>query len=223
MRLPENLRKYTERFDAMSLRERALVFLAASVMLVMLADSALFSPILIKQKAYSQKIQQQQEEVRIMQLQLQAYTQAQVSDSAKEKRQRLEKRRIELAALDRDAAKKQRELVTPDRMAQLLADILKRNPDVELVSLRTFAANGLSQVPGGTSGSASDNSPVYRHGVEIVVAGSYLKLLNYVGQLERLPVKLFWGGMDLQSAVYPRVTLTLTLSTLSPEKTWLVI
>ena len=64
---------------------------------------------------------------------------------------------------------------------------------------------------------------MYRHGIEITVSGSYLKMLTYVGQLERLPAKIMWGNMDLQAAAYPVVTLKITLYTLSPEKTWLLI
>ena len=101
----------------------------------------------------------------------------------------------------------------------MLSEIVKRNPDVELVSLRTLGATGLANAPG----SAPGGSGIYRHGVEIAVSGSYLKMLNYVGQLERLPAKIFWGNMDLQAGAYPQITLKITLYTLSPDKTWLLI
>jgi MSHA biogenesis protein MshJ len=48
-------------------------------------------------------------------------------------------------------------------------------------------------------------------------------MLSYVSQLERLSAKIFWGNMDLQAGVYPKVTLKITLYTLSPDKTWLLI
>ena len=217
MRLPPSLLRYAERFDAMSLRERVLIFLAAASVLVMIADSALFEPFLSRQKANSQKIQQQQDEIRAMQVQLQAYAQSGLSTTAVAKRQRVEKRKEDLVALDREIATKQGELVTPERMAQMLADILRRNPDMELVGMRTLAATDFSQ-----SGSAGGLG-MYRHGVEITVAGTYINLLNYVAQLERMPVRLFWGGMDLQVGAYPRCTMKLTVYTLSTEKTWLVI
>ena len=92
MRLPAILQRYADRVDAMSLRERVLIFLAVTVVLVALADSAFFDPILRRQKASSQTIQQQQDEIRAMQVQLQASAQARVSDGANAKRQRFEKR-----------------------------------------------------------------------------------------------------------------------------------
>jgi len=223
MRLPVPLQRYADRLDAMSLRERVLIFLAVAVVIVAIADSALFEPILRRQKANSQSIQQQEDEIRTMRTQVQAYAQARTGDSANAKRQRLEKRRVELAALDRELAAGQSELVPPERMAKMLSEIVKRNPDVELISLRSLAATGLTQSLAPIPGSAPSGLALYRHGIEIAVSGSYLKMLNYVGQLERLPAKIVWGNMELQAGAYPVVTLKITLYTFSPEKTWLLI
>jgi MSHA biogenesis protein MshJ len=221
MRLPVPLQRYADRLDAMSLRERVLIFLAVAVVIVAIADSVLFDPILRRQKINSQRIHQQEDEIRTMQGQVQAYAQSQTGDNANAKRQRLEKRKLELAALDRELGARQSELVPPERMAKMLSEIVKRNPDIELVSLRSLPATGLTQSlaailgPGGLA--------LYRHGIEIAVSGSYLKMLTYVGELERLPAKLMWGNMELQAGAYPVVTLKITLYTLSPEKTWLLI
>jgi len=223
MRLPAPLQRYADRLDAMSLRERVLIFLAVAVVIVAIADSALFEPILLRQKMNSQRIQQQDDEVRTMRVQVQAYAQARTGDSASAKRQRLEKRKLELAALDRELAAGQSALVPPERMAKMLSEIVKRNPDIELVSLRTLAATGLTQSLTAILGSAPGGLAMYRHGIEIVVSGSYLKMLDYIGQLERLPAKIAWGNMELQAGAYPAVTLKITLYTFSPEKSWLLI
>ncbi len=222
MRLPVPLQRYADRLDAMSLRERVLIFLAVAVVIVAIADSALFEPILRRQKTNSQRIQQQQDEIRTMQTQVQAYAQARTGDSANAKRQRLEKRRVELAALDRELAAGQSELVPPERMAKMLSEIVKRNPGIELISLRSLAATGLTQSLTPMPGSAPGGPALYRHGIEIAVSGSYLTMLNYVGQLERLPAKIMWGNMELQGT-YPVVTVKITLYTFSPDKTWLLI
>ncbi len=221
MRLPVSLQRYADRLDAMSLRERVLIFLAAAVVVVAVADSTLFDPISRRQKVNSQRIHQQEDEIRTMQGQVQAYAQARTGDDANAKRQRLDKRKLELAALDRELAARRSELVPPERMAKMLYEIVKRNPDVELVSLRSLPASGLAQSLTAILGSGG--LALYRHGIEITVSGSYLKMLAYVGQLERLPAKIMWGNMELQAAAYPVVTLKITLYTLSPEKTWLLI
>lgn len=220
MRLPPHLQRYADRIDAMSLRERVMVFLAVAVVLIAIAESAFFEPILRRQKLGAQKIQQQQDEIRTMQLQLQAFAQARASDAASAKRQRLEKRKLELAALDGDIVARQSELVTPERMAKMVSAMIRRNPEVELVSLKSLPATGLIQAP-----KAAADSPaagLYRHGVELVVSGRYMSMLTYVDQLERLPEKMFWGSMELQGT-YPTVKLKIVLYTLSQDKTWLLI
>jgi len=221
MRFPAPLQRYADRLDAMSLRERVLIFLAVAVVIVAIADSVLFDPILRRQKVNSQGIHQQEDEIRTMQGQVQAYAQARRGDNAGAKRERLEKRKLELAALDRELGSKRSELVPPERMAKMLYEIVKRNPDIELVSLRSLPATGLAQSLTATLGSGG--LALYRHGIEITVSGSYLKMLTYVNQLERLPAKIMWGNMELQAAAYPVATLKITLYTLSPEKTWLLI
>jgi len=219
MRLPEIVLIYTKRLDAMSLRERVLIFLAAVAIVVLIADSALLEPILRRQRINSQLNQQQQDEIRTMQTQLQAYAQARVSEGAKAKRQRFEKRKTELVELDRELSGKQGELVTPDRMTRMLSEILKRSPEVELISLRALPPTSLTQVPGQSGAAAA----LYRHGIEITVSGTYFRMLGYVSELERNRARIFWGDMDLQAGTYPIVTLKVTLYTLSPEKTWLLI
>ena len=70
MRWPQPLQRYADRVDAMSLRERVLIFLAVAVTIVLIVDSALFEPVLRRQKISSQRIQQQQDEIRTMQTQV---------------------------------------------------------------------------------------------------------------------------------------------------------
>lgn len=219
MRVPAIVQTYAKRLDAMTLRERVLIFLAAAIVIVAVVDAMLIEPILQRQKINSQKNQQQQDEIRAMQMQLQAYAQARGSAAGNAKRLRLEKRKAEIADLDRELGGRQSGLVTPERMTAMLSEILKRNPEVELVGLRALPATGLSQMP--TSGQGA--GALYRHGIEVTVAGTYFRMLGYVDELERSPAKIYWGALDLDAAAYPKVTLKITLYTLSPDKTWLLI
>ena len=63
---------------------------------------------------------------------------------------------------------------------------------------------------------------VYKHGVEVVVEGSYASLLAYVARLEHQPWQVYWGKTVL-SADYPKVVVSLTLYTLSLDRAWLVV
>ena len=128
-----------------------------------------------------------------------------------------------------------RSLVPPERVPALLESLLARSRTLQLVSLRTLpptpvierkaAASANSAAAAAPASAAID--PVapnlFKHGVEIRIAGSYADLLAYVTELENAPQRLLWGRMDLAVADYPRSVLTLTVHTLSLEKSWLVL
>jgi MSHA biogenesis protein MshJ len=64
---------------------------------------------------------------------------------------------------------------------------------------------------------------LYRHGVQIVVEGSYLDMVAYMQALEAMPEQLFWGKATLSAQQYPKATLSLTLYTLSLDQKWIAL
>lgn len=72
-------------------------------------------------------------------------------------------------------------------------------------------------------GPAAAPQSLYRHGVELVLEGSYMELLGYVRELEELPQNLLWGSARLQALQYPTTQLTLRLYTLSRDPIWLAL
>jgi len=141
-------------------------------------------------------------------------------------RERVEAVRRELQGIDAELGQLQRTLLPPQRMAEVLQQLLARDPRVRLVSMRNLPAEPIDGDAGAQAGrtgaDAARSAQVFRHGIEVVVEGGYLDLLAYLDTLERQPWQLFWGQVSLQ-ADYPRATLKLTLFTLSLDKAWLVV
>lgn len=118
-------------------------------------------------------------------------------------------------------------LVRPEDMNVLLERLLARHSGLRLVSLKTLAPQSvISQKAAAKDG---EGKPVertfdlYRHGVEIRLEGSYGQLQAYLTQLEKLPQRLLWGQLSYRVIEYPRSEMTLTVYTLSPDKTWLTL
>jgi MSHA biogenesis protein MshJ len=103
-------------------------------------------------------------------------------------------------------------------MAAVLEDMLTRNRQVRLVSLKTLPVSGLLEA---REGGAAQN--VYKHGIELTLQGAYLDLLDYLTRLEKLPVQMFWAQAKMDASEYPRVRLTVIVYTLSLDKNWLVV
>lgn len=96
------------------------------------------------------------------------------------------------------------------------------------VTLPTIAASavpGLAAAlaaPAPTPAATAQGAPLYRHGVEIVVEGGYGELMAWLSTLETLPgPRLLWGGVKLNVEQHPTVRLSLTVYTLSLDRTWL--
>jgi len=118
-------------------------------------------------------------------------------------------------------------LVRPEDMNGLLERLLVRQSGLRLISLKTLAPQSVLREK--EAAKEADGKPVersfdlYRHGVEIRLEGSYGQLQAYLAQLEKLPQRLLWGRLSYRVIDYPRSELTLTVYTLSPDKTWLTL
>ena len=53
--------------------------------------------------------------------------------------------------------------------------------------------------------------------------GTYLELLAYLRDLEKLPNQMYWGRLELGVGAYPQVTPKLSVYTLSLDLAWLVV
>jgi MSHA biogenesis protein MshJ len=211
------LKRYAERIDNATLRERALLFGAAALALVFLVNSLLVQPLRARHRVLGGEIARQEGELRILQSELQRLARAQDSDPDAMNRRRAAQLRAELAALESNLVEEQRRFTSPQRMREVLEEMLQRNKGLHLVELKTLPIADLA----GAQGPAARR--VYRHGVELTVSGSYLELYAYLAALERLSTQLYWGKVDMQANAYPVATLKLTVYTLSFDQAWLVV
>lgn len=223
--------KLVDKIDGMSLRERGLIFAAAAFVLVALTQVLFLDSLLAEQKRLSTQVVQQQEKMKEIQAQIEALLQARRNDAASPLRQRLSQARLRLADGDAYLQSRRDRLVQPEKMADLLEQVLNKNGQLQLINLQTLPTALLIEKAlkpegagaGPASAAAELDRQVYRHGVQITVRGSYLDLLQYLTAIEQLPTKMFWGMSRMNVVQYPAAELTLTLYTLSMDKTWLQI
>jgi MSHA biogenesis protein MshJ len=213
-----------DKVDALSLRERAIVFAAIAMMLVSLVSEVLLAPLHAKRKILSVQVVQQQEQTKALQAQLQNLLQAKRDDEHSPLRQRLEQLRQQLRDQADYLDERREHLVAPGRMAEVLGRVLHENRRVQLVELKTLPVGPLIEKPtAAVQPAAADGRQIFRHGVQITVRGSYLDLLAYANALEGLPTQMYWGDASLSVDRYPDAVLTLTMYTLSLDQIWLTI
>jgi MSHA biogenesis protein MshJ len=232
--------KLAARIDALSQRERSLVFAATAAVLVFAAQTGVIGPLLRKQELLRSQVVQQQNNIEGINAQIVDKLQQAEADPDAAVRARLQAVRGESSGLGESLRAMQQGLVPPERMAPLLESILRANGRLKMVSVRTLPVEPLSGIgarKGAGDGDAAAPAPapapavgakaaakhelLFRHGVELTVRGSYLDMVDYMGALEALPTQLFWGKAQLEVEEYPSVRLTLTLYTLSLDEKWM--
>jgi MSHA biogenesis protein MshJ len=228
-------KQYADRIDAASLRERALIFAAAVVVIVALLNALLIEPQLVKQRQLSREIAQRQEGLRALQQQLEKMAGARRAGPDQAERSRFEDARRRLAEVEAKLIEEQRKFAPPEQIGPILEEMLSRNSRLTLVNMRTLpvatiatgnekpAAKPVAEKAAEKAASAKPaaQGQIYRHGVELTVSGSYFDLLAYLKSLEKLPSQMYWGQLDLAVGVHPQVTLKLSVYTLSLDPAWM--
>lgn len=213
------------RIDALSLRERAILFLSASGVIVFLVFWTTLNPLYAQQGKLRALLNQQRNNIGGMDAEISKTLQAYAADPDAPNRLRLAALSAEAEAFGAKLRAVQEGLVAPDKMAPLLETILRANGRLRLVSLKTLPAGDID--PAATAAEAAPapaakpGGLLYRHGVEIGMRGTYLDMIDFMAALESMPTQLFWGKAILEVEEYPVARLTLSLYTLSLDKKWI--
>lgn len=224
--LKQRLVQLAARVDALSLRERALVFAAALAVLAFGGYQLVLAPIYADQEALAAQIAQQRDTMQGIDAEIAAKLEAYGVDPDAASRARLVAVKQESAQLSDSLLAMQHGLVPPERMAPLVDAILRANGRLQLVSMRTLPVETISDPAASAPAPAAAEAGkpaelLYRHGVEVTVRGNYLDMVDYMSALEAMPTRLFWGKAQLDVEEYPASRLTLTLYTLSLDRNWM--
>jgi len=226
------VKQYWERYavllNARNSRERALIFAMVLVVAWGLLSAFLLDPLLAKKKRLTQDANQQQTQTQQLQAQIEDILSASRVDPDAATRVRLASLNQKLGQSRAALQSVRQSLVPPEKMARLLEDVLTQNRNLKLVSLKTLLVSGVLEMPADAAPSKTEEKKpagpaIYKHGVEIAVSGSYAELTQYLDTMEKLPWRMIWGKAEMRVEEYPLVTLTITLYTLSMDKTWLSV
>lgn len=192
------------RIDELTLRQRAMLFATLSLAVVAMAYVAVLDPVLVRQKALIEQAKRDHSQLAAVRTQIESMLRKEERDPEQSALRDLEKR---VSEAEQALANKKQGFAASTRLPALLKDLLGKGRPVRLESLKVLPG---TQVEGG--------SQLYRHGVEMTIRGRYFDLLQYLTELEALPLSLLWGSGELQVEEYPEVKLTLQIHTLNPHR-----
>jgi MSHA biogenesis protein MshJ len=221
------------KLDAMSVRERVLVFAAGAAVVLFVLWLVLLKPMADRNRELTAQADGQKETIAALEAQKRELMARVATNPDAELLRQIEEVDRQLSAVDASINAMQSGLIQPDRMTALVKGVIGQAPRLQLVAMRTLPPTPLVEAgahaetakPGEAKPAAAERKEagIFKHGIEITLEGRYLDLLAYAAQLERMPTRVMWNRTRIDATEYPRVTMTLTLYTLSLERTWLTI
>lgn len=213
------LKALAARIDALTLRERAIVFGTLLAALFLVADNLVFPGLRADQQRLSGEVQAKLEQMRAMNTRLEGLVAENSADPATAHQQRIAALKARLNQVEGPTAELVRGLVSPQEMPRLVQQMLARVSALQVIKVENLPAAPLTDAP--ADGAAAGGGAVYKHGMRIDLRGQYLDMVRYLQALEGLPVKVLWGEARLESEDYPVSTLSLLIYTLSLDKAWI--
>jgi MSHA biogenesis protein MshJ len=217
------VRPFIERVDALTLRERVIIF-GAGVTLVFIAwQTLVMDPLAGRARSAEQRLAQVREQTAA----IDELGTAASQDPTVRAALRNDALAQRLSALDGELSTVAKGYVAPERMTELLRALLAEQHGLKLVSLANLPVESLSQPlsqPGGAKADAplaDDDRGPFLHPVEIVVEGDYASVVGYLRAVEALPWRIQWRQLELTAGEYPVNRVRLVIGALSLSRDWL--
>lgn len=220
-------KKLSARVDALTLRERAMLFAMTAGLIIFTVFFFFLNPAHMGQKTLLMTMGSQQDNIAGVEAEITQTIVTHSTDPDAADRARLQKLRADAQALSASLTAMQQGMVPAERMTALLERILRSQRSLKLVSMRTLRegeGEGGTQSAAPPAAAAATAPPpelLHRHGVEVVVQGSYADMVAYMEALEAMQGQIFWGGATLKTQTYPQSTLTLQVYTVNLDKKWI--
>lgn len=225
MKVRNPWRMFVGWFEALQLRERALIAVATLAIILMAFNSLVLQRLEARKRALSLQLADI-----VAQVQGAAGDVSGITGPDQEAARASARARALSASLAQATASLQSQsagLIPPERMTQVIHDVLSRQRGVELISLRSLPPHALLESPAAASaGNPAGTVPMpdqgpYVHTVVLVLQGRYLDVLAYLQALESLPWHFYWQGLQLDATHYPVSRVSVTLGTVSMSKEWI--
>jgi MSHA biogenesis protein MshJ len=174
--------RHAKRVDALTLRERAIMFVSVAVALVAAFDHFLLSPRMAEQKALAGQIRQLSREVDGLRAQL---APGRIDGPGGKLVQDLDALRQQQQQLDQALAQLHSGAAAGTQLPDLLERVLRRHERLTLLRLATVK-------PG-----TPNPGEVPRQAVQIAMRGSYPDLTQYLADTEAALPALRWGDVSI--------------------------
>lgn len=251
--LKEKIQSWSERFEALSLRER-LLFLGVVIAVLYIGwDMVLMERVRSQQKMEVVQLKKIRSQIADIDKRIHITSAALGGSKQNQAIQRIERLKLEISELNQRQKALAVSFIRPRQMVDVLKGLLATEKGLQLTRLKSLAVQSLIHRTPQTNSHGSSRSvnpkaaiaaksrsvepsepasdtnnkanlpEVYKHGLEIVFQGDYNSTLSYLKKLEQLPWKFYWEEVVYEVLDYPKAQIMVRIHTLSLDKGWISV
>lgn len=221
----EEYKKLSIKFLKTSVREQLLVLFCGLIVISMLMYTLLLEPLLEKIVRVEQNNAGATQEITRLSEQVESITNKLRDDPNQPIRERIATLEQKAQLLTTQIQSQTRNLVPANEMANVLEGVLAKSEGVKLIELQSIPPSAIAlESTEEKEIDAEKEQPsvgLYRHGVKLVVEGSYFDIQGYIEKLENLKWQFYWKKFDYVVGEYPLATVELEIYTLSTNKAFI--
>jgi MSHA biogenesis protein MshJ len=202
-------KKQLARINALSLRERVMLFASVAFVMLALADTLVWSPAAAKRKALVAEQTTAAKELDTLRQTLADASSTSQPDSPRgQMLAKIAQARAELQAVDREVSENLGDGKRLANLPELMDQVLRRHERLTLTHLLTATDR-----PADKAADKSTATALNWQAVDLGVSGGYLDLAQYLADLEQALPELRWGPMQINTKqMPPELTVRLFLA-----------
>ena len=212
--IAQRLHALQKSVDALSPRERVLVFATITLLMVLAWYLVLMQPLTQQAADIQDDIETLRQSVETSNLSFDEQV-LQLTGSGSDYQEKFAQMQQRIDSINEQLGDYAAELIDPKEMARVLEGVLEEQSNLRLVRIRNLPPEALS------AEADTQATTFYRHGLEIEFEGSFFDCLEYLQQIEALPWRFYWQLLDLEVLEYPTNRVRVEVSTLSLDKEWI--
>jgi MSHA biogenesis protein MshJ len=208
-------RKLAERINSLSIRERALLMLAAFAVIILIWDLTTMQQLNQRQETARTELQNLRERVEALSTSLQQLAGERARNPNAELLRERDDLAAEIQALEARLAERHGGIASPKESVSVLAGLLARRTGVNIAELENLPPGRLT----GASGQAVPG--LFVHRVRVVIESDFEGVREYLEATADLPRGVFWESLELEVTDWPTNRVELILYSVTLDENWL--
>lgn len=208
-----------DKLNALSVRERGIIFSALLVVIYMLFQILAFDALIADQKKLTKSEQSLNSKINQVRVEnAQVIADAQI-DPNKKTRSKIGEEQAKSKQLTEEIQNVTDKLIEPSQMASVLDSLLDKSSGLKLLSVKTKDPKVYFTTGDANNKVKNDEDiKLWQHTMVLELEGKYGQVQDYLAAIESLPKRLFWQELNYQMEKYPVGRLKLEVYTISTSE-----